>query len=99
MRALATFLLIGLMASAVAAGPAEDYAAAVAAQQAGDCPAMLDHLDRFFAAVPDLRETHRSFYLQVRVVMEQCAGIAVVSGAGADSLAIDPLPPAPPDPG
>ncbi|SPH24322.1 hypothetical protein DEA8626_03373 [Defluviimonas aquaemixtae] len=77
----------------------EDYAAAIEAQQAGDCPGMVGHLERFLAGHPEIADSHRDFYLQVRIVMDQCAGELHVSGADEDSVAIDPLPTLPTDGG
>lgn len=83
-----------LFAASTLAAEAKDasYAAAQEAQQRGDCAAMVEHLGAFLDENPNLREAHPDFYLQVRVVMGQCSSGFHVSGAGGDSLAIDPLP-------
>lgn len=94
--AMLTLVIFTLLPRAASSAAAEDYAAARAAHEGGDCAGMVEHLEKFLAAYPTLRESHFDFYLQLKIVMGQCGGGLHVSGSGADATAIDPLPELPP---
>lgn len=89
-------LATALVAFSGTPGAGEDfphYRAAQRAAESGDCAAVLDNLNAFLQANPQVLEPqHRVFYLRVQRVIGECDGSIIIRGIGDGPPQLSPLP-------
>jgi hypothetical protein len=89
---IALSIVGGVAADTGSTGKYPNYTAAQRALARGDCDATVHYLNAYLHNHPSIKDKHKDFYLQLKIVIGQCTGAIRVRGMEDESVEIDPLP-------